>query len=104
VDAQQLFYGWRMLSYALLLAQDDSDWGHMDWDGGWWILMVLGMVLFWGLVVLGAVWLVREMSAGRRGSHRGEVPDPVATLDHRLASGEISIKEYRDRRAALTGK
>ena len=77
----------------------------MDWDGGWWILMVLGMVLFWALVILGAVWLVRGLSAGRGGSQRGNtVPDPVATLDHRLASGEISIKEYRDRRAALSGK
>ena len=94
-----------MLSLALLLAQDDSDWGHMNWDGGWSILMVLGMVLFWALVILGVVWLVREVSAGRRESQRGAAgPDPAATLDHRLASGEISIKEYRDRRDALSGK
>lgn len=76
----------------------------MDWDGGWWILMVFGMVLFWALVILGAVWLVREFSGGRRESQGGNAgPDPAATLDHRLASGEISIKEYRDRRAALSG-
>lgn len=38
--------------------------GHMD--GGAWILMGIGMILLWGLVIVGIVWLVRTLS----GSHR----------------------------------
>jgi len=69
--------------------------------------MGLGMLLFWGLVIVGIVWLVREVAGPRHyssgsGSHRG--PDPLATLDHRLAAGEISPDEYRERREILTGK
>ena len=85
---------------TLLLA--DGGWGdHMgDWGAGWWILMVLMMVAFWGLVILGIVWLVRSLSAGQR--DRGET-SAIELLDRRLASGEISPAEYRERRAVLTG-
>jgi putative membrane protein len=88
---------------ALLIAQVDDD--HMDWDGGWWVLMALGMIVFWGLVIFGIVWLVREL-AGHRGHHgHGPGPradDPLAILDRRLADGSIAPEEYRERRAALT--
>lgn len=80
----------------------DADFGHMDLDGGWWIVMALGMLVFWGLVIVGALWLVRELGGSRQGS-RG-APDPLATLDHRLAAGEISPEEYRERRAILSGE
>lgn len=92
-------------AWVTLLA--DSDFEHMDFDGGWSIVMGLGMVLFWGLIFVGIVWLARELAGPRHdgsGSdpHRGA--DPLATLDHRLASGEISPEEYRERRELLTGK
>lgn len=74
--------------------------GHMNWDGGWWILMALGMVLFWGLVIAGIVWVVREVGSHRHSTAR---PDPLAVLDHRLADGTITPEEYRERRAILTG-
>ena len=80
--------------------------GHMNWDvsGGWWIVMALGMALFWGLVILGIVWVVRE---GTGSHHRGGGPpdrsDPLSVLDHRLAEGAITPDEYRERRAMLTG-
>lgn len=81
----------------------DSD-DHMDWDGGWWIVMAIGMILFWGLVILGIVWLVRELTRSRR-TRRGDAePDAVAILERRLASGEISADEYRERRAILRGE
>lgn len=90
-----------MSAHALLTVPLADFDGHMDWDGGWWILMALGMVLFWGLVIAGIVWLVREV-----GSHRDSAthPDPLAVLDHRLADGSITPEEYRERRAILTGK
>jgi putative membrane protein len=85
-----------LTSAALLLA--DSDWGHMD--GGWWVVMMVGMVLFWGLVILGIVWLVRELAG--RGARLGREPDALELLDRRLADGTISPEDYHERRAILT--
>lgn len=81
---------------AFLLA--DSDWGHMD--GGWWVVMAIGMVLFWALVIVGLVWLVRELT-GRRGLRSRQ--DPLELLDRRLAEGTISPEDYRERREILRG-
>jgi putative membrane protein len=89
-----------------------------NWDGGWgaggWLLMGFGMLLFWALVVIGVVWLVRYTAAGQRtrsdrSSERGEVldkrfgPPPNARdiLDERYARGEINDDEYRARRDTL---
>jgi putative membrane protein len=90
-----------MSGASLLLAQGWWD-GHMGWEGGWWIVMVVGMVLVWGLIVLGVVLVVRELTRGRE-ERRGE-DDAMALLDRRLASGEISPEEYRERRAVLRGE
>ena len=70
-------------------------------DGGWWVVMMIGMLLFWGLVILGIVWLVRELggsrsSDGRSGGNATEI------LDRRLAEGDISVEEYEKRRALLS--
>lgn len=69
-----------------------------DVGAGWMIVMMLGMALFWGLVVVGVVWLLRE-AIGR--SHRGGDIDPLAILDRRLAQGQISVEEYEQRRKTL---
>lgn len=53
------------------------------------IAMMLGMIIFWGLVILGIVWLLRETIG--RGHH---APDPLAILDRRLAEGQVSTEEY----------
>jgi putative membrane protein len=71
-----------------------------DVGSGWMIVMMLGMVLFWGLVIVGAVWLLRE--AIGRGRHGPDV-DPLAILDRRLAEGHISVEEYEQRKKTLTG-
>lgn len=71
-----------------------------DWDAGWWVLMVLMMVLFWGLLIAGAVWLLRSVSGG----HHLHSRTPTEVLDHRLATGDISPEEYRQRRATLEGE
>ena len=91
------------MNVPALLAMPLADFnGHMDWNGGWWIVMALGMILFWGLVIAGIVWVVRELGGSHR--HSAAAPDPLALLDHRLADGTITPEEYRERRAILTGK
>lgn len=87
-------------SLSLLLFADT--WGMHDGDvgAGWMIVMMLGMVLFWGLVVIGVVWLLRE-AIGR--GHHGADADPLAILDRRLAEGHISVEEYEQRRKTLSG-
>ena len=88
------------ISYWLLLFADT--WGMHDGDvgTGWVIVMMLGMVLFWGLVVVGVVWLLREGFG--RGRH-GLDADPLEILDRRLAEGHISVEEYEQRRKTLSG-
>ncbi len=72
---------------------------HMDgWSAGSWVLMVVGMALFWGLVIVGVVWLVRSLGEG--GSRRPL--DARELLERRLAEGDISVEEYRERREALS--
>ena len=45
------------------------------------IVMMLGMIIFWGLVIVGIVWLLRER-IGR--SHQQAAANPFAILPHRL--------------------
>ena len=75
-------------------------WGmHGDIGTGWWIVMMGAMVLFWGAIILGAVWLLRGSSEGWRDGRRRETP--VEVLEHKLAEGTMSIEEYRQRRELL---
>lgn len=80
---------------SLLTIADTFDWHHGDTGVGWWILMMLGMVIFWGLVIYGVVWLVR----GAASPAPRETPAEI--LQRRLARGEISVEEYERRRALL---
>ena len=92
---------------AFVIAQTDGWDDHMDWDGGW-ILMAIGMVLFWGLVIFGVVWLVRSLGSHDRPQGHAYRPapgaeDPLAILDRRLAEGSIEVEEYERRKRTLTG-
>ena len=84
---------------ALLLA-DTWDMHGDNVGTGWWIVMMFGMVLFWGLVILGVIWLVREYGHPHR---RSSSDDPLTILDRRFANGEITAKEYEQRRRVLRG-
>lgn len=90
-----------MSTFAALLVLANGDWDHMDWGAGWWIVMALGMVLFWGLVAVAVVWIVREL--GRGGARTPGREDPLELLDRRLAEGQISVEEYEERRRVLSG-
>lgn len=87
-------------------SQGRSDHGWMMWDSdyGWGGMMGggLGMVLFWGLIILLIVLAVRGF-----GSRRDSVPPdhktPLQILDERYARGEIEKEEYEERRKTLIG-
>lgn len=70
-------------------------WEH-DWSGPWFLLGPL----FWALVVIGIIWLVRrsrrryKYSIGRRGGG-------LQVLEYRYAQGEVAADEYRERRGVL---
>jgi len=65
------------------------------------IVMMLGMILFWALVVVGIVWLARSASWGPAQYRHAT---PLNVLDQRFAAGEITVEEYRERRSVLQGK
>jgi putative membrane protein len=88
-----------MLLATLALLPLADVWGMHDGDVGvgWMIVMALGMVLFWGLVIVAVVWLLREAI----GHGRDRTGDPLAILDRRLAAGELSVEEYEQRKKTL---
>lgn len=69
----------------------------MGWGG--WLVMLLGMVAFWGLVVWAVLVLSRDT---RSGDTRPARHDPLDTLDERFARGEIDETEYRARAEVLS--
>ena len=58
------------------------------------LLMVLALVA----VLLAAVWAVRELAPGTRGTARTE---PVDLLKQRYSAGKISHDEYEQARRAI---
>ncbi len=75
-------------------------WGS-SWGVGNWLVMGVGMLVFWGLVVAGIAWLIRTTSI-RRGEGAPSVPPSARdVLDARYARGEIGDDEYRTRRDTL---
>jgi putative membrane protein len=72
---------------------------YWGWGGG------LGMIVFWALIIVLIVVLVRGLGGGR--AERG-APAPVANsalqiLQERFARGEIDKTEFEERRKILAG-
>ena len=66
--------------------------------GGWWLIGMSMMVLFWVAIVLLVVWVVRSLfPRERRWGH----DLALETLEQRYAKGEISAAEYEQARARL---
>lgn len=75
-------------------------WNHgMGWGGS------LLMILFWGLALLGVIFLVRWLLAGgSRSRSSAEAPHTetaVEILKKRYARGEITREEYQQMKAEL---
>lgn len=77
-------------------------WGY----GGWvsWLGMGIGMTVFWGVIIVGVIALVRYLAAPReRHGPGGRQGDPEQVLADRFARGEFEAEEYRQRREVLRG-
>jgi putative membrane protein len=73
----------------------------MGWAGMF--VMVLGYLVFWGLVIAGIVMLVRNLGdSGRPAASAGQSPQQL--LAERYARGEIDEDEYRRRLQILAGR
>ena len=73
--------------------------GMMGWGGyggyGMGIVGGLMMLLFWGLIIVGLVLLVRWLwDQPRHGAGSGPAEAPMDILKRRYARGEISKEEY----------
>ena len=77
------------------------DMNDVGW--GWWLVMSVGMVAFWGLLIYGVVWLVRGATSQGLQAPQAHAPSesPQHVLKRRLAAGEISVEEYERLRAVL---
>ncbi|WP_316742032.1 SHOCT domain-containing protein [Streptomyces sp. MK7] len=87
----------------------------MWYDGGWgwggWIVMTLFMVLFWAVLIVGLIALVRYLAGTRHHQQPGSPPPSgwgggqnrgaENLLAERFARGEIDEDEYRRRLALL---
>ena len=67
----------------------------MGFGGGW-----IFMILFWGLIILGVVYLVKILLGG--GSTEGKKSESAReVLEKRFARGEMSKEEFEDAMAVL---
>ncbi len=75
-------------------------WSNVPW--AMWVFGLLNMVLFWGLIILAVVLVVRLLQRRDEPSPRGgEAPAPrwedqaLAILRERYARGEITREEFQ---------
>ncbi len=64
---------------------------HDGWDmgNGWWIVMMVMMVLFWGAIIAVVVWGIRQFTGDRRQDRSA-----LDIARERLARGEITKEEF----------
>jgi putative membrane protein len=82
--------GWAA-SAAVDADEDCCDGGHMwGWGvGWWWLVMPIGMIIFWGGVIALIIWAIRQFTEGRGGGGNA-----IEIARGRYARGEISQEEF----------
>lgn len=87
------------MSLALVIPLADG-WGMHGDVGGWWMIVMMPlMLLFWVGVVLAVVWIARGGLDSRR---EGRRETPTEILERRFAEGAISPEEYNERREIIS--
>jgi putative membrane protein len=86
------------------MLEDAMMYWYGDHMSGWgYALMTIGTVVFWALIIVGIVALIRYV--GRSGQPTGTPPPawpaPEQVLADRFARGEIDEDEYRRRLETL---
>lgn len=81
-------------------------WMHGSVGWGWMTVMMIFMVLFWGAVIFGIIWLIRDTAWSRssREEPSANKESPLDILDRRFAEGSITEEDYRARRDLLLGR
>jgi len=74
---------------ALRVTLDMDGDGGWDMGSGWWIVMVVMMVLFWGAIIAVVVWGIRQFTGDRRRDRSA-----LDIAKERLARGEITKEEF----------
>lgn len=74
----------------------DNGWQDGGVGSGWWLVMALMMLVFWG----GVAWLM--VTLVRNGRVRRS--DPEEILHERFARGEIDAEEHHERIDALRAR
>jgi putative membrane protein len=96
-----------LISTAMLLVQAEpgGPWGpgyHWGWGmmgGGWGIFMMVFMFLFWAVIIVGIVALVRYVMHAPAAKTSD---DALEILRSRYARGEIEKSEFDEKRKDLT--
>lgn len=89
-----------MTTLALIGLPLADTWNMHGVGAGWMVAMMIGMVLFWGAVILGIAWLVRDGVV--HGQRRPE-ETALTILDRRFAEGAVSLDDYHQRKDVLVG-
>ena len=82
-------------------------WSDHDMSGWGYAGMVIGMVLFWALIIVGIVALIRytagapQARAVTKLPHYSDYESPEQMLAARFARGEIDKQEFEERRRVL---
>jgi putative membrane protein len=76
-------------------------WPDHDLSAWGWVVMSVSMVLFWGLLILGGVMLVRALTRPSDSARASVRPTPQELLDERFARGDVDEEEYRRRSGIL---
>ena len=78
-------------------------WGDAGFGWGWGMgFGMVGMVLFWGLVIFGIVVLVKRVG-GPASSGTPAAKSALDILDERYARGEIEKPEFEEKKRSLGG-
>jgi putative membrane protein len=77
--------------------------------GGWFGFPMVGgimMLLFWGLIIVGAIWLVQSLARGGGPIGTGAPPresleSPLDILKRRYAKGELTKEQFEEMKRDL---
>ena len=73
--------------------------GGTGWAG--WLVMVVAMVAFWGLVIFAVIAIFRGIGKTNEPAKWRPRRDPMQILDERFARGELDLDEYHARQDVL---